>query len=57
MGFIVKISGEINTSSPFCEIWGLEHGFGNVFADELKKIDEETAKELIRKFEKKGWVV
>lgn len=38
MGFVGIVIGGANTATPLCEVWGLYHELGSVYANELTKI-------------------
>jgi len=46
-GFIHKLIQGLNTATPLCEVWGFEHEFGSAYAENLTKISEEEARQLI----------
>jgi hypothetical protein len=44
------IIGEVHTRTPLCEVWGLEHESGSVYASELRKLRKEEFVALARQF-------
>lgn len=43
-GFVGVIISDAHTSRPCCEIWGLAHEGGSVYAHELRKISADLVK-------------
>ena len=54
MGFVAKLIQDVHTATPLCEVWGLEHEFGSVYADELEKIGKDEAEEIIKENQASG---
>lgn len=48
-GFVAKLISMVHTTTPLCEVWGLEHEFGSVYADELIKISQADAEQIVKK--------
>lgn len=36
--FPAIVAGHVNTSTPLCEVWGVEHECGSAYANELRRI-------------------
>ena len=49
MGWVCKLIQYVNTTTPMCEVWGFEHEFGSVYANELNKISEQEALRIIER--------
>lgn len=47
MNFVAKLVSDVHTTTPICEVWGWEHEFGSVYADELQAITPAQAKNII----------
>jgi hypothetical protein len=46
-GWPCRIMSDVRTFAPCCEVWGFEHECGSVYAADLTKISEDTAKRAI----------
>lgn len=44
-GIIIQ---NVNTSTPLCEIWGIEHEMGSVYATDLRKLSFDEFQVMVR---------